>query len=120
MTPTRLSIIGVLLTITLCQCKKEEHYQFGEPNYSIVTDSIYYCKSDGFLKVDLIERAEPYFNGSPSAWIYSDENPEPSTQAAIIYNSTTIPINKGMYYIIRESNPKNEYLISWTPTVYEQ
>ena len=118
MTPVRLSIIGVLVLVSLFQCKKEEQYHFGEPVYDFTTDSIYYCETDGILKVDLQKVGETHAIGKPTGYIYSDENPEPSTQVAIIYYSTTIPINKGMYWKIIKTDPNN-YIVSWTPILYE-
>ncbi len=124
MAPIRLSILGVLLLLSLYQCDKEDHNhfndpvcQFGEPIYDLAIDSVYYCETDGILKVDLQKVGESHSIGKPTGYIYSDENPEPETQVAIIYYSTTIPINKGMFWKIKKTDPNN-YLISWTPILF--
>ena len=101
MAPTKLLIIGILLLFSQYQCEKEDHnhlndpvYHLGEPVYNLALDSVYYCETDGILKVDLQRIGASHSLGKPTGYIYSDENPEPKTQVAIIYYSTTIPINK--------------------------
>ena len=117
MTSTKIILLGVAAILALTQCKKEKEYYFGDPVYDIVTDSIYYSKTDGILKIDFQHIGEPNDLGKPTGYLLLDENPDPSIQVAIIYYSSTIPINKGMYWKIRKTN-RNKYIISWTPIIY--
>lgn len=140
----KLSIVIALFaiicfsTFPLSSCKKEiikEYYRdtieirtiirdsiiihpsdsLGKTVMNLKKDTIYQATTDGFLSVQL---SSGIFGKDLMITVYSDENPQPVTKAAVIYYSGlyTLPIKKNNYWKV--SAPYKFYTeltISWTP-----
>ena len=125
-------------TFPLISCKKEiikEYYRdtieirtiirdsivihrsdsLGITSINFKKDTIYKANTDGFLLVQLSSGSISQEN---RITIYSDENPHPTSKAAIIYYSGlyTLPIKKNNYWkVTATSKFYSELIIAWTP-----
>jgi hypothetical protein len=87
----------------------------GKTIMNLKKDTIYKATSDGFLSVQL---SSDIFGKDIYITIYSDENPQPATKAAVIYYSGayTFPIRKNNYWKVSARYPfYTELNIAWTP-----
>lgn len=127
-----------LSTMPLTSCKKEiirEYYRdtieirtiirdsiiirtsdsLGKTIMNLKKDTVYKAETDGFLSVQL---SSGIAGKDINITIYSDENPQPTTQAAVIYYSGlyTLPIKKNNYWKVSPSYKfYTELNIAWTP-----
>lgn len=125
-------------TFPLISCKKEilkEYYRdtieirtiirdsivihisdsLGMTSMDFKKDTIYKASTDGFLSVQLSSAA---VGQAFKITIYSDENPQPTSKAAVISYSGlyTLPIKKNNYWkVISTSIFYSELIIAWTP-----
>lgn len=133
-----LFVFICLSSMPLTSCKKEiirEYYRdtieirtiirdsiiihpsdsLGKNVMNLKKDTIYQATTDGFLSVQL---SSGIFGNDLMITVYSDENPQPVSKAAVIYYSGlyTLPIKKNNYWKV--SAPYKFYTeltISWTP-----
>ncbi len=107
------TIFGLALTV-LIGCQKENKFEFGVLQTGFKADTVYKAASDGLLTVQWY--SANFLTESGLVYIYSDNNPKPTTIIGRITwpSTSTVPINKDNYWKVSRMDSLK---IEWTAII---